>query len=60
MVLFSADGEDDLHKISYHLTVHGIKHHMFYEPDINAFTSIATKPLRGEQRKLMRRFKLKK
>lgn len=59
-VLFSADSENDLFKASEWLSFHEIRHSMFYEPDIGAYTSIATEPLIGKQRSIMKRFKMKK
>lgn len=46
--------------ISDYLEMHGIEHEMFYEPDVESHTAIATRPLIGEERKLMKKFKLKK
>lgn len=59
-VLFSADSEDDLFKASEWLSFHEIRHSMFYEPDIEAYTSIATEPLSGKKRSVMKSFKMKK
>jgi len=56
MVLCSADGENDLFDISMYLTKQGIKHHIFFEPDIEGHTAIATVPLVGDQRVPMRVF----
>jgi len=42
-----------------HLKQHGIQFRMFYEPDNDAgYTAIATEPLRGDQRRPMKKFKL--
>jgi hypothetical protein len=60
MVLFPAGSERELKRISDYLDRHGIVHEMFYEPDINGFTAIATEPLKGNRRIVMRRFKTKK
>ena len=60
MVLCGADSEAELFGISSWLTERSIEHEMFYEPDIEAFTAIATAPLKGKDRHPMRRFKLKK
>ena len=56
MVLCPACDEWELFDIKLHLEEQGIEHHMFYEPDIEAFTAIATKPLVGKQRIPMRCF----
>lgn len=60
MVLFAIRNERDLELTSKYLTENEIHHTMFYEPDVFAHTAIATEPIKGEQRKLFRRFKLKK
>lgn len=60
MVLCSATDEDHLHDIVEWLELQSIDHHMFYEPDIESFTAIATKPLRGQERFPMKKFKLKR
>ncbi len=60
MVLCGAKSEFDLVQISEWLTEQKIAHEMFYEPDVDGHTAIATMPLIGEERKKMRRFKLKK
>lgn len=60
MVLCGASSEDELHTIAEMLYNNGIGYEMFFEPDIDGYTAIATHPLRGEQRKPLKRFKLKK
>lgn len=50
MVLFPAAGEFELIEISAYLNSAGIDHHMFFEPDIDSYTAIATKPMVGDQR----------
>ena len=59
MVLCGAKSEDHLHEIVTYLQRFNIDHELFFEPDINGFTAIATKPLIGNERKIMRKFKLK-
>ena len=59
MVLCGASGEDALHSISELLTFEDIEHTMFFEPDVNSYTAIATRPLRGKERKPLKRFNLK-
>lgn len=60
MVLCPAASEEDLFKISEWLMHHDIIHEIFYEPDLQSYTSIATKPLIGEQRKPLRRYQVMK
>lgn len=60
IVLIGTNNEDGLLKISQFLIDHHIKHKMFFEPDINQYTSIATIPVHGDDRKLFRKFKLLK
>lgn len=60
MVLCGVNQEADLLSISEYLSFEGIKHSLFYEPDIESYTAIATKPLIGSERKPMKRFQLMK
>jgi hypothetical protein len=60
MVLCGAGSPDELFGISEHLHAHGIAHEMFYEPDINGHTAIATEPLAGHNRQPLKQFKLLK
>jgi hypothetical protein len=60
MVLCEASNEDYLYEVSDYLSKNGIDHHMFWEPDIQAYTAICTKPLKGDERNVMKKFKLKK
>lgn len=59
MVLCGVKGESELLDLSLWLNEQNIVHHMFYEPDVDSYTAIATKPLIGEERKPLKRFKLK-
>jgi hypothetical protein len=59
MVLCDASGENELLELSDWLTFKEINHTMFYEPDINSYTAIATKPLIGKERQPMKKFKMK-
>lgn len=59
MVLIGAKDQDDLTSIADYLTGANINHAMFYEPDIESYTAIATWPLIGLQRKPMKHFQLK-
>ncbi len=60
MVLCGVDNHTDLLDTASYLNDQGIAHHMFFEPDVDSFTAIATKPLKGSDRKPLRRFKLKR
>lgn len=60
MVLCPAKDERDLLRISMWLEDHGIVHEMFHEPDLPGYTAIATQPLKGDQRKPMRKFQILK
>lgn len=59
LICFGINNEAELQKAAIFLESKGIKFEMFHEPDFNTgFTSICSEPLRGEQRKIMRRFTL--
>ena len=58
IVLCEARNEEHLKGVSDYLDKHNIDHEVFYEPDISAFTAIATQPLAGEYRTPMRKFQL--
>lgn len=61
MVLCQASHGDHLMSIAEYLDEKGIDYAMFCEPDIgNQYTAIATKPLRGQEREPLRKFKLKR
>lgn len=45
LILLSARNEDDLIMISRKIDRAGIDHYMFFEPDINSYTSICTRPV---------------
>ena len=57
IILFPSYKEKGLFDVSKHLRSNGIEHVMFYEPDIEQYTAIATMPLFGEQREVMAEFK---
>lgn len=59
MVLFGVDSEIELLRISNYLTESQVRHHTFFEPDVDEFTAIATEPLSGSRRNLMKNFNLK-
>jgi hypothetical protein len=56
-VLIGARTENALLDIQEYLEENDIKHEMFYEPDISAFTAIATYPLKGKERLPLRKFR---
>ena len=58
IVLCGCSDEIKLKDIASYLDQNGIQHECFYEPDIDAYTAIATQPLIGESRKPMRKFRL--
>jgi hypothetical protein len=60
IVLCGAENEDSLQVIATYLDSHGIKHEIFWEPDLPAFTAIATEPLKGKARQPLKRFQLMK
>lgn len=67
LILFQVKDYVELMAVSHFLTKNMIDHEMFYEPDpprgatgtgVTGYTAIATEPLIGEQRQIMRRFTL--
>lgn len=61
IVLIGAKDEMKLREIQLHLEDTRIEHEIFYEPDYDTgFTAIATRPLFGDERKHLRKFKLYK
>lgn len=58
LVLIGAKDEEHLMNIQLHLNESGIEYELFFEPDIDSHTAIATKPLKGEERKALRKFRL--
>lgn len=54
--LCEANDEEHLKSISEYLDEHSIAHSIFWEPDINSFTAIATAPLKGKARLPLRKF----
>ena len=59
IVLIGVDSQDHLKATADYLGMHGIEFEMFYEPDYDTgYTSIATKPLMGTERKPLSKFKL--
>lgn len=60
MVLIGAKDQNDLVDRALELDALNIDYHMFYEPDVNEYTAIATHPLRGKERTPLRKFNLLK
>ena len=58
IVLCGCPDEVKLKDIADYLASKNIEHECFYEPDIDAYTAIATQPLVGDLRKPMRKFRL--
>lgn len=57
-VLIGIDSEKTLFEIKRYLDSNEIQSEIFYEPDIDSHTSIATYPITGKQRKLFQHFSL--
>ena len=45
LILLSASDEGDLIEIAERISRAGIEFHMFYEPDMNSYTAICTRPI---------------
>jgi len=60
MCLFGVDSESELIEAAKYLYDCGIQHEMFFEPDIQSHTAIATVPLRGKDREKLKCFNLLK
>jgi hypothetical protein len=58
IVLCGCPDEVKLKDIADYLASKSIEHECFYEPDIDAYTAIATQPLVGDLRKPLRKFRL--
>lgn len=58
MILFGVKNQEELVAVNKFLNDNGVSNEMFYEPDVNQYTAIATEQLVGEQRALMSGFKL--
>jgi hypothetical protein len=56
VVLIDVSNELELHEVQGFLTFHKIKYEMFYEPDISAYTAIATWPITGTTRSPLAKF----
>lgn len=58
MVCFELNGERKLLDAAIHLDNSGIDYELFHEPDIGEHTAICTKPVCGDVRQVMRKFKM--
>jgi hypothetical protein len=52
--------EEELLGLCKYLFWAGVRYSIFYEPDVAEYTSIATEPLRGDKRKIMKKYRLLK
>jgi transcriptional regulatory protein LevR len=57
-VLIGLHSKDGLSEMVQYLDSNEIPYELFYEPDIEEYTAIATYPLRGKDRTPLRRFSL--
>lgn len=57
-VLIGVKSEPHLHQVREMLQEHQIDCKMFFEPDINQHTAIATEPITGDSRKLFKKYEL--
>ena len=57
IVLFPLNNEKDLFAKAKHLRENDIEHVLFYEPDIEQYTAISTKPIFGEAREALAEFR---
>jgi len=60
MVLFEVKNLSDLLTASFYLDDRTVEHELFFEPDINEHTAIATIPVYGDCREKFKQFKLKR
>lgn len=59
LIAMKISNEAELLRAAAHLDMHGINYAMFHEPDYDTgYTAICTEPLRGDQRKPLRRYSL--
>jgi len=57
IVLFGVESESGIFEKARYLRKHSIENVIFYEPDIEQYTAIATEPLRGSDRELLSEFR---
>lgn len=60
IVLLDCEHEIHLKDIAEHLESHKVSFTIFYEPDVDQYTSIATEPLCGAKRNCMKKYQLYK
>ncbi|GBG14329.1 TonB-dependent receptor [Novimethylophilus kurashikiensis] len=62
LILLAAKNQEELVRTAEELADLGIEHHMFYEPDFGPMghSALATRPLFGDERKHMRKYRLYK
>jgi hypothetical protein len=58
--LCDCKNEDHLKEIASHLDNHNVSFKIFYEPDVDQYTSIASEPLVGSARNCMKKYQLYK
>lgn len=58
MVLIGVKSQEHLKQTADYLEQHGIEFEMFYEPDVEEYTAVASQPVSGETRKLFKHFRL--
>lgn len=60
LIMLAAKNQQELQAAADELAGQGIDHHLFYEPDFGPMghSALATRPLFGEERRLMRKFRL--
>jgi len=58
LILFAVKDEQALLKASERIGMNGVDHCMFYEPDLPGYTAIASQPLYGAERDIMRKYDL--
>jgi hypothetical protein len=62
IIMIGAENKDELYNIRDRLERHGIRHHMFFEPDFEmGHSAIATEPIKDlKTRRLMSKYSLYK
>jgi hypothetical protein len=58
LILFGVKNEEELIKASERIGIFAIDHCMFFEPDLPGWTAIATMPIYGEHRSVMKKYQL--
>lgn len=61
LVLISVKNERELLQVRWKLEDHGIKSHVFFEPDNSmGFSALCTRPVFGEEREIFKEYQLYK